>query len=46
MTNEEGQKRLEAHVEKTLYENNVVQKDSLNGLMRGKLQDALMKTCS
>ena len=36
MTNEEGQKRLEAHVEKTLYENNVVQKDSLNGLMRGE----------
>lgn len=36
MTNEEGQKRLEAHVEKTLYENNVVQKDTLNGLMRGE----------
>ncbi len=30
-----GQKRLEAHVEKTLRENNVIQKDSINGMMRG-----------
>lgn len=29
-----GQKRLEEHVEKTLKENNVDQKDSINGMMR------------
>lgn len=34
MTPEEGQKRLEEHVQKTLYENNVVQKDTLNGMMK------------
>ena len=31
---EEGQKMMEAHVEKTLHENNVVQKDLLNGMMK------------
>ena len=31
---EEGQQLLEAHVEKTLHENNVVQKDLLNGMMK------------
>ena len=30
-----GQEALEAHVEKTLYENNVLQKDTINGLMKG-----------
>ena len=29
-----GQKRLEEFAEKTLYENNVVQKDLINGMMR------------
>lgn len=29
-----GQQRLEAHVAKTLYENNVKQKDTLNGMMK------------
>lgn len=32
----EGQKLMETHVEKTLYENNVQQKDTLNGMMKGK----------
>lgn len=31
-----GQEALEAHVEKTIYENNVVQKDTMNGLMKGE----------
>ena len=31
---ESGQQRLEAHAEKTLYENNVIQKDTLNGMMK------------
>lgn len=31
-----GQARLEAHVEKTLHENNVVQKDLINGMMRSE----------
>lgn len=30
----EGQVAMEAHLEKTLYENNVQQKDIVNGLMR------------
>ena len=34
MSAEEGQKLLEAHVEKTLHENNEVQKDLLNGMMK------------
>ena len=39
-----GQKALDAHIEKTLYENNVVQKETLNGLMkssngRGSFED-------
>ncbi|MDO4175951.1 MAG: PaaI family thioesterase [Bacillota bacterium] len=29
------QKALEEHVKKTLYENNVLQKDTMNGLMKG-----------
>ena len=32
----DGQKRLEAHVEKTLYENNVNQKDIINGMMKSE----------
>ena len=32
----EGQARLEAYVERTLYENNVRQKDSVNGMMRSQ----------
>lgn len=32
----EGQARLEAYVDKTLYENNVQQKDSVNGMMRSR----------
>lgn len=31
-----GQQRLEAHVEKTLYENNVVQKELINGMMKSE----------
>ncbi|MDD4200456.1 MAG: PaaI family thioesterase [Eubacteriales bacterium] len=31
-----GQQRLEEHVKKTLYENNVVQKATINGLMEGR----------
>ena len=31
-----GQERLEAHVEKTLYENNVEQKETVNGMMRSE----------
>ena len=31
-----GQKLLEAHAEKTLKENNIEQKDSINGMMRSK----------
>ena len=34
MSTEEGQKLLETHVEKTIYENNVVQEDQLNGMMK------------
>ena len=30
----EGQKALEEHVRKTLHENNVLQKDTLNGMMK------------
>lgn len=29
-----GQQRLEEHVNKTIYENNVIQKDTLNGMMK------------
>lgn len=29
-----GQQRLQEHAERTLYENNVVQKDTLNGMMK------------
>ena len=36
LTREEGQKLLEKHVEKTLHENNVIQKDTLNGSMKGR----------
>lgn len=32
-----GQKRLEAHVQKTLEENNIGQKDSVNGMMKSKI---------
>lgn len=32
-----GQQRLEAHVEKTLHENNVVQKDLINGMMKSEM---------
>ena len=32
----DGQKALEAHIEKTMHENNVVQKDTLNGLLKGR----------
>lgn len=35
---EEGQKLLQAHVDKTLHQNNVQQEDILNGMMKG--QDA------
>ena len=31
-----GQERLEAHVEKTLYENNVEQKETVNGMMKSE----------
>lgn len=31
-----GQARLEEHVDKTLYENNVVQKDLINGMMKSE----------
>ena len=31
-----GQKRLEEHVAKTLHENNVVQKDLINGMMKSE----------
>ena len=31
---DEGQKLMETHVEKTLHENNVVQQDLLNGMMK------------
>lgn len=31
-----GQEKLEAHVEKTLHENNIEQRDTINGLMRGE----------
>ena len=34
MTNEEGQKRMEEHVEKTLYQNNVQQEERINGMMK------------
>lgn len=34
MTPQEGQNALEEHVKRTLYENNVLQKDTLNGLMK------------
>ena len=34
MSPEEGQRALEAHLEKTLRENNVDQKDTLNGMMK------------
>ena len=30
----EGQKAMESHLKKTLYENNVIQKDVVNGLMK------------
>jgi len=32
----EGQKLMEDHVEKTLYENNVQQENTLNGMMKGE----------
>ena len=32
----EGQQRLEAHAERTIYENNVLQKDSINGMMQAE----------
>lgn len=31
-----GQKRLEEHVDKTLYENNVMQKELINGMMKSE----------
>lgn len=31
-----GQQRLEAHVENTLHENNVIQKDLINGMMKSE----------
>lgn len=31
-----GQQKLEEHAERTLYENNVVQKDTLNGMMKSR----------
>lgn len=31
-----GQKRLEEHVDKTLHENNVVQKELINGMMKSE----------
>ena len=34
--NSDGQKRLEAHVEKTLRENNIDQKNTVNGMMRSE----------
>lgn len=36
MHNSRTQKDLEDHVEKTLFENNVEQKDTLNGMMRSQ----------
>lgn len=32
----EGQKRLEAHVDRTIEENNILQKDQINGMMRSE----------
>ena len=32
----DGQKRLEEHMTRTLYENNVNQKDLINGMMRAE----------
>lgn len=34
-----GQSRLEAHVERTLHENNVIQKDLINGMMKSEKVD-------
>ena len=34
MDKDEGQRLMEAHVAKTIHENNVVQKDLLNGMMK------------
>ena len=34
--NSAGQARLEAHVERTLEENNIAQKDSINGMMKSR----------
>ena len=31
----DGQKAMEAHIEKTMHENNVVQENTLNGLLKG-----------
>jgi len=35
----ESQRRMEAYVEKRLHENNVIQKDSINGMMRAERID-------
>ena len=32
----EGQKRLELHVDKTIKENNIDQKDLINGMMKSE----------
>ena len=34
MESEEGQALMEAHVEKTLYQNNIEQEEQINGMMR------------
>ena len=33
MTSEEGQQLMQAHVEKTMYENNIDQQENINGMM-------------
>ena len=34
LTDEEGQKLMEEHVEKTLYQNNIEQENKINGMMK------------
>lgn len=34
LTDEEGQKLMEEHVEKTLYQNNIEQEEKINGMMK------------
>ena len=36
MKHDDGQQRLEEHVDKTIYENNVVQKELINGMMKSE----------